>query len=224
MKYIKFTMVDRVTKRSISKHPAKNGRVLPEVDGLELKFANESQWPVSSPGFPLYYGTCNDNADLSISGILEELTEREYNEEYEKEFNNRKNQVKSLIDKERDRRIALGMWYDFPDGIPGTVQIRHLKDENIITGLGTKGIKLKIDNDTTTKIPFRDLENNTHSMNADELMDLGEAFMTYQTLHYSSGWGLKDMLNSVTTMEELESLKSDINKDENWPERPETQE
>lgn len=67
MQYIKFTYVDSVTGVSIAKQPAANGPVFPAVKGLEYAWARESQYPTEAPEF---FGTCPDDADTQIDGVL----------------------------------------------------------------------------------------------------------------------------------------------------------
>lgn len=67
MQYIKFTYVDAQTGISVAKQPAANGPVFPAVKGLEFVWARESQYPTEVPEF---FGTCPDDADTQIDGVL----------------------------------------------------------------------------------------------------------------------------------------------------------
>lgn len=67
MQYIKFTYVDAQTGISVKKQPAANGPVFPQVKGLEYAWARESQYPTEVPEF---FGTCPDDADTQIDGVL----------------------------------------------------------------------------------------------------------------------------------------------------------
>ena len=67
MKHIKFTYVDAVTGISIASEPAANGPVFPPVAGLEFSWARESRYPTNVPEF---FGTCPDDADTQIDGVL----------------------------------------------------------------------------------------------------------------------------------------------------------
>jgi hypothetical protein len=57
---------------------------MPEIKGFVFQWNNQSTWPVevASDGTylraPRYYGTCDDDADTTIEGVLEVLTEEEY--------------------------------------------------------------------------------------------------------------------------------------------------
>ena len=67
MQYIKFTYVDAVTGISIASEPAQNGPVFPPVAGLEFAWARESRYPTDVPEF---FGTCPDDSDVQIDGVL----------------------------------------------------------------------------------------------------------------------------------------------------------
>ena len=67
MQYIKFTYVDAVTGISVASHPAANGPVFPPVKRLEFVWARESRYPTDVPEF---FGTCPDDADTQIDGVL----------------------------------------------------------------------------------------------------------------------------------------------------------
>jgi len=58
---------------------------MPEVKGWLYIWNNNSTWPVetSSDGTylraPKYYGTCDDDADTTVVGVLQVLSEEEFN-------------------------------------------------------------------------------------------------------------------------------------------------
>ena len=83
--YICITEVDAVTKIICTSEPQRTGPSMPVVKGLQIKWYDQSTWPVESASdgtylrAPKYYGTCDDDADTTISGVLQVLTEEEYN-------------------------------------------------------------------------------------------------------------------------------------------------
>ena len=85
MKNIKFTYVDSITEISVAKEPSKHGPQFPKIKGLQYSFARESLYPTQVPQF---IGTCDDDADLTIDGFMQELTEKELQKErgFETEF------------------------------------------------------------------------------------------------------------------------------------------
>jgi len=85
MKYICITEVDAVTKIPCTVEPQRTGPSMPAIKGWVHLWHNSSTWPVSTAPdgtyltAPKYYGTCDDDADASIAGVLEVLTEQDYN-------------------------------------------------------------------------------------------------------------------------------------------------
>ena len=85
MKYICITEIDAVTKMLCTIEPQRTGPSMPAVKGLIHVWQDSSTWPVelASDGTylraPKYYGTCDDDADITITGVLQVLTEDEYN-------------------------------------------------------------------------------------------------------------------------------------------------
>jgi len=82
--YICITEVDAVTKIPCTVEPQRTGPSMPAVKGWTHLWHNSSTWPVEvdSDGTylraPRYYGTCDDDADTTIAGVLQVLTEAEY--------------------------------------------------------------------------------------------------------------------------------------------------
>jgi hypothetical protein len=58
---------------------------MPAVKGYKHIWHDSSTWPVSTSSdgtylrAPRYYGTCDDDADTTIAGVLQVLTEAEFN-------------------------------------------------------------------------------------------------------------------------------------------------
>lgn len=84
--YIVVTEVDAVTKIPCTVEPQRTGPSMPEIKGWKYEWCNKSTFPVelAQDGTylraPLYYGVCDDDADTSIAGVLEVLTEAVWNE------------------------------------------------------------------------------------------------------------------------------------------------
>lgn len=96
MKYIVVTEVDHATKIPCTVEPMRWGPVFPDVKGLAVDWADESDWPIAlnQEGVyltaPRYYATCDDDADLNVAGVLEEITASEWTERKRTEFIRRK--------------------------------------------------------------------------------------------------------------------------------------
>ena len=86
MTHIVVTEVDAVTRIPCTVEPQRTGPSMPDVKGLKIEWMDKSTWPVelAQDGTylraPKYYGICDDDADTTIAGILEVLTETEWNE------------------------------------------------------------------------------------------------------------------------------------------------
>jgi hypothetical protein len=84
MKHIVITEVDAKTKVPCTVEPQRTGPSMPKIKGLVLDWVDKSTWPVElgPTGIylraPKYYGTCDDDADLTVAGVLEELTQVEW--------------------------------------------------------------------------------------------------------------------------------------------------
>jgi len=147
--------------------------------------------------------------------VLEELTETEYNEIKNRELEDRKKIKRQQVNDLRDRQIAQGKTYDFPDGTTGTVQLRNLQDKTNVQGLGSNALELKVEGDTTTTIPFRDKENTLHEMTADEMLQMGKSASSFIQENYTVSWNHKDNIESCTTLDELENYDITINWSQN---------
>ena len=75
MNYIQYTYVDAVTGISIAAQPAAGGPVNPDVKGLQFVWARESAYPTNVPEF---FGTCDDNADLFVDGVVKAISESKF--------------------------------------------------------------------------------------------------------------------------------------------------
>ena len=91
--HIVVTEVDAVTKIPCTVEPQRTGPSMPAVKGLKIIWQDKSTWPVSTDSTgtylraPKYYGTCDADADLNIAGVLEVLSETEWNERRVTEHN-----------------------------------------------------------------------------------------------------------------------------------------
>ena len=83
--YICITEVDAVTKIVCTDEPQRTGPSMPAIKGWTHIWHDSSTWPVSTAPdgtylrAPKYYGTCDADADLNIAGVLQVLTEAEFN-------------------------------------------------------------------------------------------------------------------------------------------------
>lgn len=94
--YVQLTNIDADTKILCTEAPMRTGPALPKVKGFQFVFQNESDFPIASnpdgslTSPPLLYGTCDNDADTSLVGVLKVLTESEFNADKETEHQARK--------------------------------------------------------------------------------------------------------------------------------------
>lgn len=90
--YICITNIDAQTGVLCTEEPMRNGPAMPAVKGFQFQWSNESIYPIECDQIgryietPLYYGTCDDDADTAVVGVLEALTEAEYTQRKRAEF------------------------------------------------------------------------------------------------------------------------------------------
>ena len=84
MIYLSITQIDSGTKIICTKEPMRNGPSFPEIKNLNIIWCNKSIWPIqtNSEGAhivaPLFFGTCDDDANLSVAGVVATYTQEEY--------------------------------------------------------------------------------------------------------------------------------------------------
>ena len=85
MIYICITHIDSATGTPCTEAPMRNGPEFPLLSGFVYKWENQSEFPIlCSPDgsyitAPKYYGACDNDADTTVSGVLEVLTEDAWN-------------------------------------------------------------------------------------------------------------------------------------------------
>jgi len=90
--YIVVTEVDHNTRIPCTVEPQRTGPSMPAIKGLKIIWQEKSTWPVELDPTgrylraPKYYGTCDDDADTSIAGVLEVISEAEWLQRKRDEF------------------------------------------------------------------------------------------------------------------------------------------
>ena len=83
--HIVVTEVDHNTRIPCTVEPQRTGPSMPAIKGWTHIWHDSSTWPVSTAPdgtylrAPKYYGTCDDDADTTLAGVLQVLTEAEFN-------------------------------------------------------------------------------------------------------------------------------------------------
>jgi hypothetical protein len=138
--YICVTEVDAITKIPCTVEPQRTGPSMPEVKGFILKWKNSSTWPIkmASDGTyldaPKYYGICDDDADTTIAGVLQVLTEEEYN---------------ALRTAEHEARKPYPSWIGYSDTMTWSAPVTRPVDAIINGG----NVRYKWDEATISWIP-----------------------------------------------------------------------
>jgi hypothetical protein len=94
--YIQITNIDASTGILCTEAPMRTGPALPNVKGFQFIFQNESDFPITSnpdgslSTAPLLYGTCDDDADTTLVGVLKVLTQVEFDADKQAEHQARK--------------------------------------------------------------------------------------------------------------------------------------
>jgi len=101
MKYLSWTYVDAQTGIPCLIAPTRNGPANPAVAGLAFGFALESRYPTA---YPVFYGTCADDADTSLPGVLEVIDQAGYEAALAGEMTARRAKVSVSM---RQARLAL---------------------------------------------------------------------------------------------------------------------
>jgi len=92
-KYVAVTYVDKKTGIPGFKEPMKRGPVHPDVKGLNIEWWDASRWPIQHPdGYPLFYGTCDDDANLEIDGVMRVFKDNDHDGTAEEQYNELWNQ------------------------------------------------------------------------------------------------------------------------------------
>ena len=94
--YIQITNIDADTGILCTEAPMRTGPAIPNVKGFQFIFQNESDFPIASNSdgsltkSPLIWGTCDDDAGTSLTGVVKVLSEVEFNADKQAEHQARK--------------------------------------------------------------------------------------------------------------------------------------
>lgn len=101
MQHLYYTYVDAKTRVSCLEAPASNGPDNPAVPGLLFGFALESRYPTAHP---IMYGTCPDDAETNLPGVLGVISEAAYQQALADELTARRSRI---VVSKRQARLAL---------------------------------------------------------------------------------------------------------------------
>ena len=84
MIYLSITQIDANTGIICTSEPMRTGPSYPQIKNCDIVWCDKSTWPIptTSEGAntrsPLFFGTCDDDADLTVSGVVATYTAEEY--------------------------------------------------------------------------------------------------------------------------------------------------
>jgi len=84
MIYLAITQIDVVTGIVCTAEPMRTGPAYPQIKNCEIIWCNKSTWPIATTSVgahtkaPLFFGTCADDANISIAGVVATYTFEEY--------------------------------------------------------------------------------------------------------------------------------------------------
>ena len=139
--HIVVTEVDHNTRIPCTVEPQRTGPSMPAVKGLKIIWQDSSTWPVSTDSTgtylraPKYYGTCDDDADTTIAGVLQVLTETEYD---------------ALKVVEHEARRPYPSWIGYPDTMTWSAPVARPVDAILNGG----NVRYQWDEATVNWIPM----------------------------------------------------------------------
>jgi len=96
MIYLAITQIDAVTGIICTAEPMRTGPSYPQIKNFINVWCNTSTWPIATTPegahtvAPLFFGTCDDDADLTVAGVVATYTPEEYQALKTAEFQARK--------------------------------------------------------------------------------------------------------------------------------------
>ena len=76
MIYLSITQIDADTGIVCTQEPMRTGPAYPQIKNCNIIWCNKSTWPIDTTAEgahtrpPLFFGTCDNDADLSVSGVV----------------------------------------------------------------------------------------------------------------------------------------------------------
>lgn len=84
MIYLSITQIDASTGIICTAEPMRTGPSYPQIKNCNIVWCNKSTWPIATTSTgahtvaPLFFGTCDDDADLTVAGVVATYTAEEY--------------------------------------------------------------------------------------------------------------------------------------------------
>ena len=196
MRYIKFTYVDTVTGVAITEAPAANGPAFPAVAGLEFAWARESRYPTAVPEF---FGTCPDDSDIAIPGVLGELSPDDWDSALTAEVSARQMQITASNNTAYEQAVSK-MTSDYPPS-------------EIATWERQRAEALAWEADSSAPTPWIDLAASARGLDRTEY--LTRTLAKVQAFAQASAWltgrrqGIDDAIRAASTLEQIRAITID---------------
>jgi hypothetical protein len=84
MIYLSITQIDAVTGIICTAEPMRTGPSYPQIKNCNIVWCDKSTWPIATTSAgahtraPLFFGTCDDDADLTVAGVVATYTAEQY--------------------------------------------------------------------------------------------------------------------------------------------------
>jgi len=84
MIYLSITQIDASTGIICTAEPMRTGPSYPQIKNCNMVWCDKSTWPIATASTgahtraPLFFGTCDDDADLNVAGVVATYTAEEY--------------------------------------------------------------------------------------------------------------------------------------------------
>lgn len=115
-------------------------------------------------------------------------------------------QKRREIDLHKAIQESQGVPITFPDGRKDVVQMRNERDALNLNALFSRALFLKSTGVTSPVICLRCEENITYHLTPDQVIQIGKRVSEFSEALYVKAWTLKDSLNSMTTIEQVEGV------------------
>ena len=209
MQYIKMTYIDSQTKKPVTESPAKNGMVHP-LDA-QVDYINKRSNP------PHIYGKVDDDVDTNVAGVLELLSEDEYNSQMNTFLQVEKKHKSGVIELYR-ARLTQYMPYTTPDGAEVQVKIAeeppNKPRQTWLAGASAKALAAKVKGESFANDLIA-ADDTRHSMSEDDWITLGEMLHQWIKDHIDVA---REHIANVKALDTVDDVIAyDITTNPEWP-------
>lgn len=207
MKYLKVTYVDAVTGVTCTEAAMASGPKLPDIIGFVRTLDIQSDYPTDTP---MLLGTCPDDSDTDVPGVITLLSQEAYQAIYNQELESRQRKLRDQINAERDRRINGGYLFQ------GHVYQTGGSDRENIAGVFSEALLAVFKGVSAGDYRWRNPEadfrwitqdNSTVRMDAQTMIEFGKAVSQHKEVHIFAAAQLKA----------LDPIPLDFDDDRYWP-------